>query len=81
MGNPYSEEGRRANFALLDVQGKGELDINDMRYINDQLKYGYDEEQLNDVVKTVGGFGAETITADRYNRIIDKKVKSKKIQF
>lgn len=65
----------------MDVQGKGELDINDMRYINDQLKYGYDEEQLNDVVKTVGGFGAETITADRYNRIIDKKVKSKKIQF
>lgn len=63
------------------MQGKGELDINDMRYINDQLKYGYDEEQLNDVVKTVGGFGADTITADRYNRIIDKKVKSKKIQF
>ena len=43
QGSPFSEEGRRANFTLLDVQGKGELDINDLRYINEQLKYGYSE--------------------------------------
>ena len=81
QGNPYTEEGRRANFAVLDVQGKGELDINDMRYINDQLKYGYDDDRIVDVIKTVGGFGAETVTVERYNRVIDKKIKSRKAQF
>ena len=34
VGNPYTDAGRKANFALLDVQGKGELDINDLRYVN-----------------------------------------------
>jgi len=43
QGNPFSEEGRRANFALLDVEAKGELNLHDLRYINEQLKYGYSE--------------------------------------
>jgi hypothetical protein len=30
----------------LDTQGKGELDINDLRYINEQLKYGYKDDFL-----------------------------------
>jgi hypothetical protein len=46
QGSPFSEEGRRANFTLLDVEGKGELNITDLKYINDQLKYGYSEDQL-----------------------------------
>ena len=63
---------------MLDTQGKGELDINDMRYINDQLKYGYTDDYLQELIKTVGGFGAETITVDRYNKLIDKKIKNRK---
>lgn len=78
QGNPYTEEGRRANFALLDTQSKGELDINDMRYINDQLKYGYTDDYLQELIKTVGGFGADSITVDRYNKLIDKKVKNRR---
>ena len=62
----------------MDTQGKGELDINDMRYINDQLKYGYTDDYLQELIKTVGGFGAETITVDRYNKLIDKKIKNRK---
>lgn len=49
-----------------------------MRYLNDQLKYGYTDDYLQELIKTVGGFGAESITVDRYNRIIDKKVKNRK---
>ena len=63
---------------MLDPQGKGELDINDLRYINEQLHYGYTEEQLQDIIKSVGGFGAETITADRYNKILEKRVLNRK---
>ncbi len=62
----------------MDTQGKGELDINDLRYINDQLKYGYKDDFLQELIKTVGGFGAETITGDRYNRVVQKKVDSRK---
>lgn len=63
---------------MLDTQGKGELDINDMRYINEQLKYGYTDEQLEELIRSVGGFGVESITGDRYNKIIDKKVRARK---
>lgn len=62
----------------MDTQGKGELDINDMRYINEQLKYGYTDDYLQELIKTVGGFGSDVITYDRYNKIIDKKVKNRK---
>mgnify|MGYP002358967714 CR=1 FL=1 len=65
----------------MDTQGKGELDINDMRYINDQLKYGYQEEFLHDLIKSVGGFGAETVTSEKYCKLIDKKVKQRKTGF
>lgn len=49
-----------------------------MRYINEQLKYGYTDEQLEELIRSVGGFGAESITGDRYNKIIDKKVRARK---
>jgi hypothetical protein len=49
-----------------------------MRYINDQLKYGYEDAYLQDLIKAVGGYGAESITADRYNKVVDKKVKARK---
>lgn len=54
----------------MDVQGKGELDIHDMRYISEQLGYNYNDEQLQDLIHSVGGYGAETISADRFNRFI-----------
>jgi hypothetical protein len=42
----------------MDVQGKGELDINDMKFISEQLGYGYSDEQLWDLIHSVGGYGA-----------------------
>lgn len=79
QGSPFSEDGRRANFTLLDVQGKGELDIHDLQYINDQLKYGYSQEQLVEIIHAVGGFGAETISYDKFNKYIERKVTKRRI--
>lgn len=31
-----------------------------------------------DLIKSVGGFGAETITVDRYNKILEKRVLNRK---
>ena len=49
-----------------------------MRYINEQLKYGYTDDYLQELIKTVGGFGSDSISVDRYNKIIDKKVKNRR---
>ena len=78
QGSPFSEEGRRANFTLLDVQAKGELDLNDLRYINEQLKYGYNDDQLVEIIHSVGGFGAETISWDKFNKLIQRKVERRR---
>jgi Ca2+-binding EF-hand superfamily protein len=80
-GSPFSEEGRRANFTLLDVQGKGELDLNDLRYINEQLKYGYSDEQLVEIIHSVGGFGVETISWEKFNKFIQRKVDRRRLAF
>jgi uncharacterized tellurite resistance protein B-like protein len=58
----------------LDIEGKGELNLHDLRYINEQLKYGYDDEQLEALIHSVGGFGTETISWDKFNKFIQRKV-------
>lgn len=63
----------------MDVQGKGELDIDDMRYISQQLGYNYSDDQLADLIHSVGGYGASTISADRFNRFIEKKISKRRV--
>ena len=79
QGSPFSEDSRRANFSPLDIQGKGELNMDDLRYINDQLKYGFNDDQLIDIIHTVGGYGSETITWEKFNKFIDKKITKRKL--
>jgi Ca2+-binding EF-hand superfamily protein len=63
----------------LDVQGKGELDLNDLRYINEQLKYGYSDDQLVEIIHSVGGYGVETITWEKFNKFIQRKVDRRRL--
>ena len=81
QGNPFSEEGKGANFSLYDLQGKGELSLDELRYINDQFRYGFTDEQLLDVIKNVGGYNAETITFERFSKFISKKIAGRKLAF
>jgi hypothetical protein len=43
------------------------------------LKYGYQDEQLVEIIHSVGGYGAETITWDRFNKFIQKKVDRRRV--
>lgn len=79
QGSPFSEEGRRANWTLLDAQGKGDLDLDDLRRINEQLKYGYSDEQLVEIIHSVGGFGAHTISWEKFNKFIQRKVDKRRL--
>ena len=63
----------------MDVEGKGELNLNDLRYINEQLKYNYSDDQLVEIIHSVGGFGAETISWDKFNKFIERKVNRRRL--
>ena len=59
----------------MDAQKKGELNIEDLKDINRQLKYGYTDEQLWDIIHSVGGFMADTISFDRFNVYVKSKIR------
>ena len=63
----------------MDVEGKGELNLNDLRYINEQLKYNYNDDQLVEIIHSVGGFGAETISWDKFNKFIERKINRRRL--
>lgn len=66
---------------MYDLQGKGELSIDELKYINDQFKYGFNEDQLWEIIHAVGGFNAETITFERFNKYISKRLAGRKLTF
>ena len=63
---------------MLDLEGKGELDFKDLRYMNEQLKYGYDEMQLVEIIHAVGGYNAETISWEKFNSFVKRRVNRKR---
>lgn len=66
---------------MYDLQGRGELTIEELKYINAQFNYGYNEEQLWEVIHAVGGYNAETITFEKFTKYIQKKLAARKISF
>lgn len=77
QGNPFSPNGRKAMFSLVDPTNKGTLDLEDLKRISEQLKYNLDEKELTEVINNVAGFGKTEITWDQFNKYIAKKVDKK----
>jgi hypothetical protein len=50
-----------------------------LKYVNDQFKYGFSEEQLLNIIHAVGGYNADSITFDKFSKYISKRVAQKKI--
>lgn len=65
----------------MDQHGKGELDFEDMKFVNEQLRYGFKDDQLKEIITSVGGANATTITADKFNRYIAKRVEHRRKMF
>lgn len=55
------------------------MDLNDLRYINEQLKYGYNDDQLVEIIHSVGGYGAETVSWEKFNKFIQRKVERRRL--
>jgi Ca2+-binding EF-hand superfamily protein len=58
----------------LDTQGKGVLEMEDMRFINNQLRYNLSDGQLDEVIKNVGGYDASNISKDKFENFIERKI-------
>ena len=77
-GNPFSEEGRRATFDLIDYEGKGEISFKDIKEINDKLNYGFSETELLDIIHAVGGYNNESISYEKFNQHVKRKLERRK---
>ncbi len=66
---------------MYDLQGRGELTIEELKYINGQFNYGFSDEQLWEIIHAVGGFNAETINFERFSKYIQKKLVARKLAF
>jgi Ca2+-binding EF-hand superfamily protein len=64
---------------LYDLQGRGELTIDELKYVNAQFNYGFSEEQLWEAIHAVGGYNAETITFEKFSKYIQKRLANRKI--
>jgi Ca2+-binding EF-hand superfamily protein len=58
----------------LDTQGKGVLELEDMRFVSNQLRYNLSDEQLEEVIKNVGGYDASNISKDKFENFIERKI-------
>jgi hypothetical protein len=63
----------------LDFERKGELNITDLKFINEQLKYGYNEDQLWEIIHSVGGYNADTISYEKFNSYVRRITERRKI--
>jgi Ca2+-binding EF-hand superfamily protein len=64
-------------FGLVDPDGKEVLEFADLKRISDQLKFNLSEEELQEVINNVAGFGKKEITWEQFNKYIAKKVEKK----
>lgn len=64
-------------FTLVDPNSKEVLEFDDLKRISDQLKYNLSDEQIQEVINNVSGFGKKDITWEQFNKYIAKKVDKK----
>ena len=64
-------------FALVDPEQREVLQLEDLKRISEQLKYSLSEDEIQEVVNNVAGFGKREISWDQFNKYIAKKVDKK----
>jgi Ca2+-binding EF-hand superfamily protein len=74
VGNPFTEAGREAMFDLVDPEQKKKLEFDDLKRISEQLKYNLNDEEIQEVINNVAGFGKSEITYEQFNKYIARKL-------
>lgn len=54
--------------------------MTDLRYINEQLHYGFEEENLVELLHSIAGFEADTIPMHKFCRYMASRVAKKRVQ-
>lgn len=76
-GDPKTESGRRAMFNLVDLEGKERLSVGDLLRLSDSLGFGLTPEEVQSLVKNIGGHKERELTWEQFNNYIAKKVEKK----
>lgn len=64
-------------FNLIDFEKKGSLNMEDLKKIVEHLRYNLSEEDLQEVINNVAGFGKSEVTWEQFNKYISRKVEKK----
>ena len=64
-------------FNLIDPNQKGSLDIEDLKKISEHFHYNLSDDDLQEVINNVAGFGKSEITWDQFNKYIQRKIDKK----
>ena len=61
-------------FSLVDFEKKGTLNIDDLKKIAEHLRYNLAEDDLQEIINNVAGFGKTEIPWDAFNKYIARKI-------
>ncbi len=64
-------------FNLVDLEKKETLTFEDLKRISDMMKFNLGDEEIQEVVNNVAGFGKKEITWEQFDKYILKKVEKK----
>jgi hypothetical protein len=54
--------------------------MSDLRYINEQFHYGFDEQHLLDLIHTIAGFESDTIPMHKFSRYLASKIAKRRTE-
>lgn len=64
-------------FNLVDLDKKEMLTFEDLKRISDMMKFNLGDEEIQEVVNNVAGFGKKEISWEQFDKYILKKVEKK----
>ncbi|CAD8173534.1 unnamed protein product [Paramecium octaurelia] len=80
LGNTFDQKGREQLFTLVDIDGKGTLDKDDLRKISDELHLNFSQKDIDEIIHNVSGYDAEDITAEQFEKYLAKLTNRRKIE-
>ena len=66
-------------FGLIDPEGKSILTFDDLSNVAEQMKFNLSQEEVQEVINNVAGFGKSEISWDQFNKYIGRKVEKKNV--
>ncbi len=64
-------------FNLVDFERKETLSFEDLKKISEMMKFNLEDDEIQEVINNVSGFGKKEISWEQFDKYILKKVDKK----